>query len=100
MAPASFLSKVVGSRVVLAVVCTAVLICVLTIAVIPDLDLHPTALRAWRIAFLLLLQLTALLVVIGARLRPTHLGREAVFLADGAAQRPRSHLSVTCCLLC
>jgi hypothetical protein len=99
MAPASLLSRTMGSRVLRTLVCAAVLICVLTIVVTPQLDLEPTALRAWRIAFLLLLQLTDLLVVIAARLRPYRPMLE-MFPADEAAQRPGSRLAVTCCLLC
>jgi hypothetical protein len=100
MGSPSFLSKMVGFRVVRVIVCAALLISVLTIVALPELDLDPTALRAWRIALLLLLQLTTLLVMMGVRLRPASFVLQAVSLTDEAAQRPRSRLAVACCLLC
>jgi len=100
MTLSSFFSGVDCARVMRVVVCAAVLICVLTVVLLPELDLAPTALRTWRIASLLLVPLTGLLVVIGARMRPDRPAPGDLRSDGEAPERCHLHLSVRSPLLC
>jgi hypothetical protein len=91
-------SRAVSSRTVRVAVCVALLIGILIIAILPELDLPPTVLRAWQITSLLLAQLAALLVLVGVPLTPSRPVFEGVFLGDEGTQKGRSRLSVTCSL--
>lgn len=100
MTHSSFFSRVECAHVMRVVVCASLLTCVLTVVLLPELDLAPTALRTWRIASLLLVPLTGLLVVIGARVRPDRPAPGDLLSDDEAPEKCHLHLSVRSPLLC
>lgn len=94
------LLRYVNRPVMEVVVCVALIACVLAIALLPGLNLPPAAMRMWRTAISILIQLTLLVAIIRSWLPSPAGSLEKLYCEDETHQPSVSRLSVTCALLC
>jgi hypothetical protein len=93
-------SQVAAARWMRAVVCVALLVCVLVIVILPQVDLPPTTLQARRIVHITLSQLAVLTLVLAVRCHIPPLLPELEFLNERPFQALPSRLSTMCVRLC
>ena len=94
-----FLPQSSTTRWMRATVSVALLICVVSITVLPQVDLPPTTLRGHRTASIKLIQFVVLTTAV-AQLMTLLPHPEFVFLQERLFQSMPSRLSITCKLLC
>jgi hypothetical protein len=94
-----FVSRGAAARWMQAVVCVALLVCVLVVVVLPQVDIPPTTL-ARRIVHITLSQLAVLTLVLAVRCHIPPPRPEFEFLHEEAFQTHPSRLSIMCVRLC
>ena len=89
-----------GTRAGRILVTIVLLACILTIVILPNVDLLPTILRAQHTSFHLLTQLATLVLFVWVRFQPPALGSVALSRDDLPLKSNTSRLSVTCVQRC
>jgi hypothetical protein len=95
-----FIGPGVGTRTGRILVTIVLLACILTIVVLPNVDLLPTILRAQHTSFHLLTQLASLVLFVWVRFQPPALGSVALSRDDLPLKSNTSRLAVTCVQRC
>jgi len=95
------LSEKARFRVIKAVVCAVLLVCVVVIVIAPEVDLPPTVLRAaQRLILPLLIQLAALVLVLMVPVRADHFAPGLPLRREASLPPLLSRSSTICVLLC
>lgn len=95
-----FIASRLGTRTGRIVVTLVLLACILTIVILPNVDLLPTILRAQHTSFHLLTYLAALVLFVWVRFHSPALGSVALSRDDLPLQSKTSRLAVFCVQRC
>jgi hypothetical protein len=90
----------VGTRTARIMVTIVLLACILTIVILPNVDLLPTILRAQHTSFHLLTTLATLVLFVWVRFQPPALRSVALSRDDLPLKSNSSRLSVSCVQRC